>query len=47
VLVLIGILDAVKRTQEEVKMLTENIEQRKALCKQRRAEQEGNVHRKE
>jgi len=40
-------LDAVKKTPEEVKMLRENIEQREALRKQRRAEQEANVHRKE
>lgn len=37
----------VKKTPEEVKMLRENIEQREALRKQRRAEQEANVHRKE
>lgn len=37
----------VKKTPEEVKMLRENIEQREALRKQRKAEQEANVHRKE
>eukprot|EP01018_Ginkgo_biloba_P038109 Gb_33229 [translate_table: standard] len=37
----------VKKTPEEIKMLRENIEKREALRKQRRAEQEANVRRKE
>ncbi|GLJ12761.1 hypothetical protein SUGI_0197250 [Cryptomeria japonica] len=37
----------VKKTPEEIKMLRDNIDQREALRKQRRAEQEANVRRKE
>lgn len=37
----------VKKTPEEIKMLRDSIEQREALRKQRKAEQEANVRRKE
>ncbi|KAH9320526.1 hypothetical protein KI387_015165, partial [Taxus chinensis] len=37
----------VKKTPDEIKMLRDNIEQREALRKQRKAEQEANVQRKE